>query len=97
MPLTLFMFLVQKLQSGIDEHRPVIDDMNQKGDKLIAISPGQGAAEVRQQCSDANKRFTELCAQTKDIEYRLSAMLEGAQKVITSLSPPPPSLRERKI
>jgi dystonin len=71
----------EKLQREIDAHRPQLDDLNDKGDKLIVISPGQGAAEIRQQCTDANTRFNELSGQTKEIEYRLSAMLEGAQKV----------------
>ena len=73
--------LLQKLQREIDQHRPMLGELNDKGTKLIELSPGQGAADIRQQLSDANERYGELSSQVKDIEYRLSAMLEGAAKV----------------
>ena len=59
----------------------MLGELNEKGTKLIELSPGQGAADIRQQLGEANERYGQLSSQTKDIEYRLSAMLEGAAKV----------------
>eukprot|EP00057_Strongylocentrotus_purpuratus_P020675 XP_011675149.1 PREDICTED: microtubule-actin cross-linking factor 1 isoform X2 [Strongylocentrotus purpuratus] len=75
----------EKLQDEIDRHRPILQELNEKGTRLIELSPGQGAAEIRQQLNDDNQRFNELASRTKDIEYRLSAALDGAQKVQQSM------------
>ncbi|XP_071483801.1 microtubule-actin cross-linking factor 1-like [Diadema antillarum] len=75
----------EKLQAEIDRHRPTLGELNEKGTRLIELSPGQGAAEIRQQLNDDNQRFNELASRTKDIEYQLSAALDGAQKVQESM------------
>ncbi|XP_033113691.1 microtubule-actin cross-linking factor 1, isoforms 1/2/3/5-like isoform X2 [Anneissia japonica] len=71
----------EKLQNEIDTYRDVLKNMNSNGTKLMDISPGQGSADVRQQMTSANDRFNKVSSQVKDVEYKLSAMLEGAQKV----------------
>nr|XP_006813086.1 PREDICTED: dystonin isoform X1 [Saccoglossus kowalevskii] len=75
----------EKLQALAGEHKQYIDTINEVGPKLMDLVDAKESESLKEKITLDNKRYNGINQKLKEIEYKLMATLEGAQKITASL------------
>ncbi|KAI8481243.1 hypothetical protein Bbelb_410460 [Branchiostoma belcheri] len=69
----------REYKKQVDEHKPLVANMNEAGPKLMELSPGDGARSVEDKMANINQRYDSVVAAVREKVDELDAALQKTQ------------------
>ncbi|XP_014680833.1 PREDICTED: dystonin-like [Priapulus caudatus] len=77
--------MIQEMERQVEDYRAVMDDINHTGAQLSALSPGDGAATVRELATRDRRRFDAACELVQKRAERLSLARQRSLEVLADV------------
>ncbi len=75
---------LQKLQRQMEECKPLLEELNQQGQQLAELSPGEGASKVEELRAKDNSKFEGINSQVQKRADKISLQRHKSMEVCGS-------------